>query len=295
VLLSGYCPSAALVHQVDAIGQAQRRRARDAGTGTGTGFFWVCDPVMGDNGRLYVAAETVPAYRDVVRRADLVLPNQFEAELLSGVEIVDGRSLREAVGVLHGDLGVPHVVVTSLRLGGGEGEEKEEEGGGPMLSVVGSTATAEGTPRLFRIQVQAMPVFFSGTGDMFAALLVGRLREAALRAGVLDRVSWMSPDGVAPTELPLAKATAKVLASMGAVLKDTERHYRVVKKAVEEEEEEREREKENGRGGGVDAAQEWEKEKHLRLTRAAEVRVVRNARALREPPNVEAYAAAEVD
>jgi len=35
---------------------------------------------MGDQGRLYVSEEVVPAYRDLLRDADLILPNQFEAE-----------------------------------------------------------------------------------------------------------------------------------------------------------------------------------------------------------------------
>ena len=38
------------------------------------------DPVMGDQGRLYVSEEVVPVYRNLLREADLILPNQFEAE-----------------------------------------------------------------------------------------------------------------------------------------------------------------------------------------------------------------------
>jgi hypothetical protein len=41
----------------------------------------VCDPVMGDQGKLYVAPELVPLFRDtLVPLADLVTPNQFELE-----------------------------------------------------------------------------------------------------------------------------------------------------------------------------------------------------------------------
>ncbi len=40
----------------------------------------VLDPVMGDEGRLYVSEAVVPAYKNLLRDADLVLPNQFEAE-----------------------------------------------------------------------------------------------------------------------------------------------------------------------------------------------------------------------
>lgn len=40
----------------------------------------VLDPVMGDQGRLYVNNDVVPAYKKVIPYADLILPNQFEAE-----------------------------------------------------------------------------------------------------------------------------------------------------------------------------------------------------------------------
>lgn len=40
----------------------------------------VLDPVMGDQGRLYVNEDVVPVYRTLLRDADLILPNQFEAE-----------------------------------------------------------------------------------------------------------------------------------------------------------------------------------------------------------------------
>lgn len=35
---------------------------------------------MGDQGRLYVNDDVVPAYKNIIRYADLILPNQFEAE-----------------------------------------------------------------------------------------------------------------------------------------------------------------------------------------------------------------------
>lgn len=285
-MLSGYCPSAELVSEVGKIAREQKL-ANNTKPGK---FFWVLDPVMGDNGRIYVAEDTVPVYKGLLKDADLVLPNQFEAELLSGVKIVDLESMKEAIGKLH-EMGVVNVVVTSIRLpetsvGTPTPADREESGKQAKLSVIGSTATSDGTPRLFRVTVPALPVFFSGTGDMFAALLVARLREAAKAAGVLDKQSWKSEDDVKGQELPLAKATEKVLASMGAVLKDTARHYDEVAKSLEEPE------LNEGKGqAGEDARA---KERHLRLTRAAEVRVVRNAKALREPPNLESFKAEEV-
>lgn len=98
VMLSGYAPSAAAVEAVGSIGQdLQRKAAARPGS-----FFWgalstyvsvvftqltaptisVLDPVMGDQGRLYVNDDVVPAYKHIVQYADLILPNQFEAEYL---------------------------------------------------------------------------------------------------------------------------------------------------------------------------------------------------------------------
>ncbi|CAK4030801.1 pyridoxal kinase [Lecanosticta acicola] len=284
MMLSGYCPSAALVEEVGKIGRDAKLR-----TSTKPGsFFWVLDPVMGDNGRIYVAEDTVPAYKRLLRDADLILPNQFEAELLSERKISDWGSLREAVEQLHRGFGLPHVLITSIRLpatGASTPVGKEEGRGkkdGAKLSIIGSTATSEGRPRLFRITVPALPVFFSGTGDMLAALLVARLRQAASAAGVLSKASWQSPDEVAGPDLPLAKATEKVLASMHAVLKDTAAHYQSVAKAVSEEQE-------------LNEGREKEMKQHLILTRAAEVRVVRNTKALRDPPDLDEFQAQAVE
>lgn len=77
--------------------------------------FW-CDPVLGDHGRLYVPPLLVDVYRDeVVPHAHALLPNQFEAELLSGVTIRTEADARRACGILH-RRGVNLVVITSAQL-----------------------------------------------------------------------------------------------------------------------------------------------------------------------------------
>lgn len=288
MMLSGYCPSAALVEQVGKIGRDAKLKAT---TKPGS-FFWVLDPVMGDNGRIYVAEDTVPAYKNLLKDADLILPNQFEAELLSDVKIHDLASMEQAISKLHKVYTLPHVLITSIRLpptasstpaAGSEGSISAAK-----LSIIGSTATSTGKPRLFRITVPALPVFFSGTGDMFAALLVCRLRQAAKAADVLDKPSWRSDDDVAGPNLPLAKATTKVLASMHAVLKDTMKHYDAVVEELDNE-------KELNEGTGAAADKDKETERHLKLTRASEVRVVRNTQAIQEPPELHDFKAQAVE
>ena len=257
MLLTGYAPSASAVSSIGQIAaDLQRRAAMKPGS-----FFWVLDPVMGDQGRLYVSDDVVPMYKQLIRRADLILPNQFEAETLSGRPIGDLRSLADALEVLHRHYDVPHVVVTSITFA----DDQRMAG---KMAVVGSSRTSLGAARMFMIQVPTLDCFFSGTGDMFAALMVVRLREAAIAAGVVDTAAWMSGDAVEATELPLARAVEMVLASMGGVLEKTMEardaeigHFRVGD------------DEEDGEGT----------RRYLAETKAAEVRVVRNVEMLRSP------------
>lgn len=78
MMLSGYVPGAEAVTAVGEIGKELRHKSEEAGKPGN--FFWVLDPVMGDNGRLYVAETVVPAYKSLLHYADVILPNQFEAE-----------------------------------------------------------------------------------------------------------------------------------------------------------------------------------------------------------------------
>jgi pyridoxine kinase len=141
------------------------------------------------------------------------------------------------------------------------------------LTVIGSTTQSDGSPRLFRIDVPAIDCFFSGTGDMFAALMVARLREAVVAAGedLCATRSWVSPDSVPASNLPLAQATVKVLSSMHSVLERTmEARDAELATATPEQ-------------NGDLSPEEQQKRDHLRRTKAAEVRLVRNARFLRDP------------
>lgn len=92
---------------------------------------------MGDEGRLYVAEDVVPAYKSLLRDADLILPNHFEAELLSDKKILDMRSFIEAITHLHKTYQIPHIIVTSLRLLPGSNKLNSES---KNLAVIGSTA-----------------------------------------------------------------------------------------------------------------------------------------------------------
>lgn len=119
---------------------------------------------------------------------------------------------------------------------------------------------------------------------------MARLREECQAADLLSKQHWQSTDDVPSTELPLAKAAEKVLASMHAVLAKT---MEVRKKELAQLDEEQKHEL--NVGIGEEAGEYKTTEKHLRLTKAAEVRVVRNWRDLVEPPDVEQFKAQNVE
>jgi pyridoxine kinase len=184
------------------------------------------------------------------------------------VEITDMISLQRAIQTLHERYHIPHIVITSVSFA------RRVSLPYTTMSVVGSTMTSSHKSRPFRIRFPAIDAYFSGTGDMFAALMVVRMREAVYGVNDLsDTRSWLSGDDVGAAELPLAKAAEKVLASMHEVLTKTSQAMK--------EEMERAAEKKTERSPENEA-----REKQLLSSRASELRLVRNLDALRSP-NVE--------
>ena len=120
---------------------------------------------------------------------------------------------------------------------------------------------------------------------MFAALLVARLREACAAADLLHTASWMPDDAVPAVELPLARATERVLASMQAVLEKTvEARDREMREMKREFSGVLDVDGEEGAGAAADGGGQGEgRRMYLAETKAGEVRVVRNVRDLVEP------------
>ncbi|GMP31059.1 hypothetical protein CsSME_00005436 [Camellia sinensis var. sinensis] len=139
-----------------------RRRHKNRGRNNDKGrIFSVCDPVMGDEGKLYVPPELVAVYREkVVPVASMLTPNQFEAEQLTGLRIVSEQDGLEACNILHA-AGPPKVVITSISIDGN-------------LRLIGSHQKEKGqSPEQFKIMIPKIPAYFTGTGDLMTALLLG--------------------------------------------------------------------------------------------------------------------------
>lgn len=124
-------------------------------------------------------------------------------------------SLTQAIQVLHETFRIPHIIITSVSFASPDQPPSH-------LSVVGSTMTSDRKARPFQISFPSIDCYFCGTGDMFGALITSRIREAVgAVAGLRNRTSWLSDDDVPATQLPLARAAEKVLASMHEVLAKT--------------------------------------------------------------------------
>ena len=207
--------------------------------------------------------------------------NVLLIRVLAGIKISSLSTLAEAVSVIHKTYSVPHLIITSVQLSkllpGSSPAAAASAPSEASLTVIGSTTRSDGSPRLFRVDVPALDCYFSGTGDMFAALTVARLREAVFNdsdQNLRSTKSWVSSDSVQATHLPLAKATVKVLESMHSVLEKTlqARNAEIARATA-------------SGGDSSDALTEEDKRKQevLLQSKAAEVRLVRNVRFLKAP------------
>lgn len=111
-VLSGYFGNAAQVRSVARLVDALRQNNPE--------LIYVCDPVMGDLGGLYVPEATAEAIRDhLIPLASLATPNRYELAWLSGAALEDNGAIMEAALAL----GPSRMLVTSAvpMMAGGTG------------------------------------------------------------------------------------------------------------------------------------------------------------------------------
>ncbi len=137
-------------------------KLRDNGT-------MICvDPIMGDGGRLYngMGQRQVDLMRDMVSVADLTIPNLTEACYLTNTPFPNnGLDWKEACQMLDAicSLGARAALITSARVDG-------------HTCVVGRHGDS---PQYFRIDYTEIPKAFHGTGDIFSAVLIGKLMNGS--------------------------------------------------------------------------------------------------------------------
>jgi pyridoxine kinase len=151
-VLTGYLGSAKQAVPIARFIQAVRRENPDA--------LHICDPVIGDEGGLYVPEAVAVEIRDrLFESADIVTPNRFELAWLTGRALESNTDILSAAQAID----IDHVLVTSAfsLLAGGTGNLLV---GGPT-AILAEHRNIENPP--------------NGPGDLTAALFTGHLLSSA--------------------------------------------------------------------------------------------------------------------
>ena len=148
---------------------------------------YCCDPVIGDVGRGVFVREGIAEFmkEKAVAAADIVTPNQFELDYLSGRQ---SKTLADALGAVKAvqALGPGVVLVTSLHV---------DDTPADAIDLI----AADKSDR-FRLRTPRLPLVVNGAGDAIAALFFahylrhGKIDEALARAasaifGVLSKTA----------------------------------------------------------------------------------------------------------
>jgi pyridoxine kinase len=160
-VLSGYMGTAEIGAAI--VSAVQRVKAANGAA------LYCCDPVIGDVGRGVFVRPGIPEFlRDqALPAADILTPNQFELEWLTGAPVTTLAEAQAAVASLQAR-GPRCVLVTSLRV--------EDTPADAMDLLAGEAG------EFFRIRTPLLPVSVNGAGDAIAALfLFHRLRSGEAR------------------------------------------------------------------------------------------------------------------
>lgn len=133
-----------------------------------------CDPIMGDDGKLYngVDVQTIMNMQELIAVADYIVPNYTEATFLAEVPIQDTITYLEAKRIIDRlrQKGAGSIIMTSVPL-----EDTH--------AVIGYDAD---TSSYFHLPYEEIPVRFAGTGDLFSAIVLGKLLQGS---NLVDGVS----------------------------------------------------------------------------------------------------------
>jgi pyridoxine kinase len=173
-ILTGYIGSESFLRSVIQVIQTVRKNRKDSQT-----VRYICDPVLGDMGKFYVPIELVDIYRtDVIPLADVITPNQFEVEQLTGISIRSHDDAKLACLTLH-NMGPALVIITSLCIEGSERDSSDVPNKEEKITVLASqrkkndTENSEFLHEMWSIQTPIIDGRFTGTGDLCAALILG--------------------------------------------------------------------------------------------------------------------------
>lgn len=167
-VLSGYMGDAA-------IGEAILEAVSKVRAANGSARY-CCDPVIGDVGRGVFVRPGIPEFmRDrAVKAADVVTPNQFELDYLSGSETKTLAGALQAVEKVH-RAGPQTILVTSLHV---EDTPKDS------IDLLASGADGQ-----FRLRTPLLDISVNGAGDAIAALFFFHLLKTRSSAEALSNAA----------------------------------------------------------------------------------------------------------
>jgi pyridoxine kinase len=136
---------------------------------------YCCDPVIGDVGRGVFVRPGIPEFmkEKAVPAADVITPNQFELDYLSGRDSKTAAQARDAVKAVH-DLGPRAILVTSLHTDATPAD---------AIDLLASDESG-----MFLVRTPRLALTINGAGDAIAAMFfvhylrTGKIAEALSRA-----------------------------------------------------------------------------------------------------------------
>ena len=140
----------------------------------------IVDPVMGDGGKRYktYTDELVRGMTELVKRADIITPNLTEAAILLGEDYPEKMNGREAKDWL-------------MRLC--EMAKSAVITGVPLKNGLHANNSYDREKNQFGIKTwESLPVFYPGTGDLFASVLTGRILKGDSLIEAVERASDFS-------------------------------------------------------------------------------------------------------
>ena len=167
-VLSGYMGSADIGNAV--LSAVARVRALNPRA------LYCCDPVIGDVGRGVFVRPGIPEFmrEQAVPAADIVTPNQFELDYLSGLATQTLADVKQAVAVVQA-MGPRAVLVTSV--------ETQETPSDAIDLVAGEGG------RFWRVRTPRLSLSVNGAGDAIAALFFVHYARAGSAQGALSEAS----------------------------------------------------------------------------------------------------------
>jgi len=155
---------------------------------------YICDPVLGDDGKCYVPKELIPIFAEkIVSKAYMITPNQFEAELLTNKIIKNHNDVLNILIDLH-KLGPKIVVLTSAII--------DDISIDKLACYISYNDNEKNIIIIKQYIIKKLSGHYTGTGDTTASLILG----------------WINILG----EHNFGEAFKKVLCTMNGIIKNTQ-------------------------------------------------------------------------